>query len=101
MILPPAPPAVGWVSRVRLGRDYYRPRRLQRLLVNPAAIGRFVDVNAALAQVEVRHEWSLTAAHERVWARGQRITDPAHMARAKVRREQFQPPRPGAEHTTI
>ncbi|WP_211356095.1 hypothetical protein [Lapillicoccus jejuensis] len=22
--LPPIPPAVGWVNRVRLGRDYYR-----------------------------------------------------------------------------
>ena len=57
-------------------------------------IGRFVDVTADLERVEVRHEGRLVAAHDRVWARGMTVTDPAHVATAKVLREQFQQPRP-------
>ena len=61
-------------------------------------IGRFVDVHADLAHVEVRHEGRLVARHDRVWARGQTITDPAHVAAAKLLREQFlQPARPAQE----
>ena len=60
-------------------------------------IGRFVDVTADLARVEVRHEGRLVAAHDRVWARGMTITDPAHVAAAKVLREQFQQPRPAPD----
>lgn len=47
-------------------------------------IGRFVEVTADLARVEVRHEGRLVAAHERVWARGMTIIDPAHVATAKI-----------------
>ena len=60
-------------------------------------IGRFVDVTADLARVEVRHEGRLVAAHDRVWARGMTITDPAHVAAAKVLREQYQQPRPAPD----
>ena len=56
-------------------------------------IGRFVDVTADLSRVEVRHEGRLVAAHDRAWARGRTITDPAHVAAAKVLREQYQQPR--------
>lgn len=57
-------------------------------------IGRFVDVAADLSRGEVRHAGRLVAAHDRVWARGMTITDPAHVAAAKkVLREQFQQPR--------
>lgn len=91
--LPPVPPAVGWVNRVRLGRDYYVRIDSSDYSVDPAVIGRFVDVHADLAQVQVRHEGRLVAAHDRVWARGMTITDPAHVAAAKVLREQFQRPR--------
>jgi len=62
--------------------------------VDPAVIGRFVDVAADLSRVEVRHEGRLVAAHDRVWARGMTITDAAHVAAAKILREQFQQPRP-------
>jgi hypothetical protein len=34
----------------------------------------------------------LVARHDRVWARGQTITDPAHVAAAKLLREQFLQP---------
>ena len=95
--LPPVPPAVGWVNRVRLGRDYYVRVDSSDYSVDPAVIGRFVDVHADLARVEVRHEGRLVAAHTRVWARGMTIADPAHVAAAKVLREQFQRPRPAAD----
>ena len=91
--LPPVPPAVGWVNRVRLGRDYYVRVDSNDYSVDPAVIGRFVEVTADLAKVEVRHEGRLVAVHDRVWARGMTITDPAHVASAKVLREQFQRPR--------
>jgi len=101
--LPPVPPAVGWASRVRLGRDYYVRLDSNDYSVDPAVIGRFVDVTADLSRVEVRHEGRLVAAHERVWARGMTITDPAHVAVAKLLREQFQRPRPelGPDETLL
>lgn len=91
--LPPVPPGVGWVNRIRLGRDYYVRVDSNDYSVDPTVIGRFVDVHADLDHVEVRHDRRLVAAHARVWARGQTITDPAHVAAAKVLREQFQRPR--------
>ena len=91
--LPPVPPAVGWVNRVRLGRDYYVRVDSNDYSVGPAVIGRFVDVTADLSRVEVRHEGRLVAGHDRVWARGMTITDPAHLTAAKALREQFQHPR--------
>lgn len=95
--LPPIAPAVGWTNRVRLGRDYYVRVDSSDYSVDPAVIGRFVDVHADLTRVEVRHEGRLVAAHDRVWARGMTITDPVHVATAKVLREQFQRPRPPAD----
>jgi transposase len=97
LALPPVAPAVGWVNRVRLGRDYYVRVDSSDYSVDPAVIGRFVDVHADLARVEVRHEGRLIADHTRVWARSMTITDPAHVAAAKVLREQFQQPRPATE----
>jgi hypothetical protein len=95
--LPPVPPAVGWTNRVRLGRDYYVRVDSSDYSVDPAVIGRFVDVTADLSRIEVRHEGRLVAVHDRVWARGMTITDPAHVAAAKVLREQFQRPRPAPD----
>lgn len=95
--LPPVPPAVGWVNRVRLGRDYYVRVDSNDYSVDPNVIGRFVDVTADLSRVEVRHEGRLVAAHDRVWARSQTITDPSHVAAARTLREQFQLPRPAAD----
>ena len=41
----------------------------------------------------MRLDGRVVAGHDRVWARGQTITDPAHVATAKRLREQFhQPP---------
>ncbi|WP_425552966.1 Mu transposase domain-containing protein, partial [Lapillicoccus jejuensis] len=91
--LPPIPPAVGWVNRVRLGRDYYVRVDSSDYSVDPGAIGRFVDVRADLDQVTVTHEGRLVASHDRAWARGRTVTDPAHVAAAKALREQYQRPR--------
>jgi len=95
--LPPIAPALGWVNRVRLGRDYYVRCDSNDYSVDPNVIGRFVDVHADLARVEVRHAGRLVAAHDRGWARGMTITDPAHVAAAKVLRQQFQLPGPAAD----
>jgi transposase len=94
--LPPIAPALGWVNRVRLGRDYYVRVDSSDYSVDPTVIGRFVDVTADLSRVEIRHETRLIAAHDRVWARGMTRTDPAHVAAAKQMREQYQRPRPTA-----
>ena len=96
LALPPVAPTIGWVNRVRLGRDYYVRVDSSDYSVDPAVIGRFVDVSADLSRVQVHHQGRLVAAHDRVWARGMTITDPAHVAAAKVLREQFQQPRPSA-----
>lgn len=93
----PVAPALGWVNRVRLGRDYYIRVDSCDYSVDPAMIGRFVDVSADLSRVEARHQGRLVASHERVWARGMTVTDPAHVAAAKVLREQFQQPRPAID----
>ena len=73
--------------------------KLDRIVmaVDPAVIGRFVDVSADLARVQIRHEGRLVAAHDRSWARGMTITDPGHVAAAKVLREQFGQPRPAPD----
>jgi hypothetical protein len=97
LALPPVAPTVGWVNRVRLGRDYYVRVDASDYSVDPAVIGRFVEVTADLSRVEVRHEGRLVAAHDRVWARGMTIADPAHVAAAKVLREQYQRPRPAPD----
>ena len=94
LALPPVAPAVGWANRVKLGRDYYVRLDSNDSSVDPALIGRFVDVSADLSQVQVHHQGRLVVAHDRVWARGVTITDAAHVAAAKVLREQFQQPRP-------
>ena len=95
--LPPVAPAVGWVNRVRLGRDYYVRLDSNDYSVDPAVIGRFVDVHADLSRVEIRHQGRLVAAHDRVWARSQTITDHAHLTAAKQLREQFALPRPAED----
>jgi hypothetical protein len=91
--LPPVALHLGWRNKVRLGRDYYVRVDSNDYSVDPTAIGRLVDVTADLDQVRVRLEGRVITQHARVWARGATITDPAHVATAKMLREQFQQPR--------
>ena len=91
--LPPVPLHLGWRGRVRLGRDYYVRLDTNDYSVDPAAIGRMVDVSADLSRVRVRFDGRLMADHARVWARSATVTDQAHRETARVLREQFREPR--------
>jgi hypothetical protein len=94
--LPAIPPPLGWGHRVRLGRDYYVRRDASDYSVDPAAIGRLVDVTAGLNRVTVRTGGHLVAGHARVWARGITVTDPGHLTAARQLRQEFRQPRPPA-----
>jgi len=91
--LPPIPPQLGWVNRVRLGRDYYVRVDTNDYSVDPTMIGRLVDVHADLDRVRVRAEGRVIADHARVWARSMTITDPGHLETAAQLRKSFQQPR--------
>jgi transposase len=85
--LPPiAESSLGWHNRVRLPRDHYVRVDTCDYSVDPAVIGRHVDVRADLGQVTVRCEGRLVACHDRSWVAHQTITDPAHKAAADVMR---------------
>jgi Helix-turn-helix domain of resolvase len=92
--LPAIPPQLGWCHQVRLGRDYYVRLDASDYSVDPAVIGRLVDVTADLDRVRVRAGGHAVADHARVWARGITVTDPAHAAAARRLRQEFRQPRP-------
>jgi hypothetical protein len=94
------PVALGWQERVRLGRDYYVRLDASDYSVDPAAIGRMVDVAADLDRVIVRLEGRLVADHARRWARGMTVTEPSHVSAAAVLRQQARTPRSPAAPTT-
>ena len=75
---------------VRLPRDYYVRAFSNDYSVDPAMIGRVVDVAASLERVTVHHDGVLIAEHRRKWARQLTVTDPAHVLRAAELRAQFQ-----------
>ena len=91
--LPPMPLHLGWRNRIRLGRDYYVRLDTNDYSVDPAVIGRLVDVTADLQRVRVRADGRIVADHRRVWARGSTVTDPVHVEIAAALRRQFQQPR--------
>ena len=91
--LPAVPPQLGWCHRVRLGRDYYVRLDASDYSVDPAVIGRLVDITAGLDRVRVRAGGHVVADHARVWARGLTVTDPAHAATARRLRQEFRQPR--------
>ena len=91
--LPPVPADLGWRHRVRLGRDYYVRLDASDYSVDPAVIGRIVDVSADLERVRARLDGRVVADHARVWARGRTITDPGHAQAARQLREEFRRPR--------
>ena len=88
--LPPRPLHLGWHQRIRLGRDYYVRLDSSDYSVDPRMIGRLVDVSGDLTRVRVRCEGRLVAEHARVFARGQVVSDPAHVEMARVLRRAFQ-----------
>jgi len=85
--LPPvAESTLGWRNRIRLPRDHYVRLDTCDYSVDPAVIGRHVDVRADLGQVTVTCEGRLVACHDRSWVAHQTVTDPAHKAAADVMR---------------
>jgi Integrase core domain len=82
LALPPAPPQVGWINRVRLPRDYYVRVASNDYSVDPTVVGRFVEVVADLTTVTITCGGTVVGRHARCWARHQTITDPAHRDRA-------------------
>jgi transposase len=85
--LPVIPPQVGWHHQVRLGRDYYVRLDASDYSVDPAVIGRLVEVRADLDRVRARTDRHVVADHARVWARGITVTDPAHAQAARRLRQ--------------
>jgi transposase len=84
--LPPVAPVTGWYRTGRLPRDYYVRLDANDYSVDPAVIGRRVEITADLARVRVTCDGRAVADHQRCWARHQTITDPAHLAAARAMR---------------
>jgi len=81
--LPPVAPATGWRRTVRLPRDHYVRLDSNDYSVDPAVIGRRIEITADLSRVRVTCDGRTVADHERCWARHQAITEPAHLAAAQ------------------
>ena len=84
--LPPVAPATGWRASTRLARDHYIRLDGNDYSVHPAAIGRRIEITADLARVRVWCGGTMVADHERIWAKHQTISDPAHVEAAKALR---------------
>jgi len=84
--LPPVAPVTGWYRTARLPRDHYIRLDGNDYSVDPAVIGRRVEVTADLHRVRVSCDGKPAASHERCWARHQTISDPVHLAAAKALR---------------
>jgi transposase len=96
--LPPVAPATGWRASLRLPRDYYLRYDTNDYSVDPAVIGRRIEVAAGLERVRAFCDGRVVADHERIWARHQTLTDPAHWAAAQaLRRQRLSVVRPPAE----
>lgn len=86
LALPPVAPATGWRASSRLARDHYIRLDSNDYSVHPAVIGRRIEVIADLDRVRAVCDGKLVADHERIWAWHQTISDPEHVAAAKVLR---------------
>ena len=98
LTLPPVAPVTGWRSAARLARDHYIRLDSNDYSVHPAVIGRRIEVTAGLQRVRVHCDGKVVADHERIWARHQTITDPAHLAAARaLRKERLEVIRPATD----
>jgi transposase len=98
LALPPVAPVTGWRASLRLPRDYYLRYDTNDYSVDPAVIGRRIEVVADLQRVRAFCDGKLVADHERVWARHQTLTDQAHRRAAiALRRDLLHVVSPPAE----
>ena len=86
--LPPVAPATGWRASSRLARDHYVRIDSNDYSIHPAVIGRRVELIVDLHRVRAACDGRLVADHERAWAWHQTITDPDHLAAAKLLRRE-------------
>jgi transposase len=86
--LPPVAPATGWRAATRLARDHYVRLDGNDYSVHPAVVGRRIEVVADLARVRAFCDGRLVADHDRVWAKHQSLTDPEHLAAARLLRRE-------------
>ncbi|MGL4174797.1 MAG: IS21 family transposase [Dermatophilaceae bacterium] len=101
LTLPPVPPTLGWRRQVRLPRDHYVRIDNNDYSVDPAAVGRKVDVTAGLTTVTVTLAGRVVAEHDRCWARHQSVTDPAHHAAALALAARAHKPLPRPEPDVV
>jgi transposase len=101
LALPPVPPTTGWENTLRLPRDHYVRLGSNDYSVHPSGVGRRVLVRADLDRVRVWCDGAVVADHERVWARHQTISDPAHVKAAQMLRQQRLAVVPPAAETEV
>jgi hypothetical protein len=83
--LPSTPPPIGWHIRTKVGQDPFVHFDSNFYSFDPAVVGRRIEIVANLAQIRVLHAAKVAAEHQRVWAHGRTIRDPAHVAEAGAR----------------
>jgi transposase len=88
LALPPVAPVTGWRTSPRLARDHYIRLDSNDYSVHPAAIGRRIEVVADRSRVRAFCDGRTVADHERIWAWHQTISDPEHVAAAKLLRRE-------------
>jgi transposase len=88
LALPPVAPVTGWRWSLRLPRDHYIRLDSNDYSVHPAVIGRRIEVIADLHRVTAFCDGRLVADHERIWGWHQTISDPEHVAAAKLLRHE-------------
>jgi hypothetical protein len=100
MALPPVAPVTGLRRSQVLPRDYYVRVDGNDYSVHPAAIGHRIEVVVDLHRVRAFQGGRIVADHQRIWARHQTVSDPAHVAAADVlRRERVRVVRPPVAQT--
>ena len=87
--LPTLCPHVGFRAAARLPRDYYLRVLGNDYSVDPTVIGRMITVHADLHTVTAFCDGLPVGTHQRIWARQQTVTDPAHVVTAARLREAF------------
>jgi transposase len=98
LTLPPVAPGIGWRTSLRLPRDHYVRLDSNDYSVHPAVIGRRIEILADLQRVRAVCDGRVVGDHERIWAWHQTISDPEHVAAARLlRRERVGVLRPIAE----